>query len=485
MKSLLKIALFFIVVMSLTNCNKEDYSINESKVQFSLIIAKPSQKSSLSNKAKSIVVSITDNNGLLVYDTEIIELTDFNGSYISKPLSLKTGNYKLTQFHVVDAGGNVIFSTPIKGSKMAYLVLNPLPIDFVVQKDKVTKLSPEVISIENTVASDFGYSTFSFNLVKTFDFLISVFIYNPIIQNYELTNAKIIVSGNEPFIFEDSLKAITNQITVREGSIKYTIQVTKSLYKTYSSEFSTELLKAMINNPLKIILEKEISIPGLVAHYPFNGNVNDESGNGRHGIDFGASVYNSGILNMARYFSNDPTIGLNSTDYATIPNVINSIEFSISLWAKFGHSDTHQSLIYLSPGDDWVAANFWLAVSPDMKLGVKLNGLDLRTIDYSHNALINNQLNDAYKNSKPLDLDKYYNISCTFKSSIFTLYVNGLEYAKYINVNKAVGTPDVPIKIGVCPRPGMLYYPFVGQMDELRFYNRALNLDEINLLYNL
>jgi hypothetical protein len=52
-----------------------------------------------------------------------------------------------------------------------------------------------------------------------------------------------------------------------------------------------------------------------------------------------------------------------------------------------------------------------------------------------------------------------------------------------VNVNRVVGTPDTHIKIGVCPKPGMLYYPFVGQMDELRFYNRALREDEIIFLY--
>jgi hypothetical protein len=29
---------------------------------------------------------------------------------------------------------------------------------------------------------------------------------------------------------------------------------------------------------------------GLVAYYPFNGNANDESGNGNHGIVYGATI---------------------------------------------------------------------------------------------------------------------------------------------------------------------------------------------------
>lgn len=144
---------------------------------------------------------------------------------------------------------------------------------------------------------------------------------------------------------------------------------------------------------------------------------------------------------------------MNSTDFVTIPNVINSTEFTINFWAKFDRSDTHQSLIYLSPGNDWVVANFWLEISPDMKLAVIFNGLDLRTIDYTHQALKDGRFNSAYLNSRPVEYNKFQNISCIFKNSVVSLYLNGREYAKYMNVNRVVGTPDTQIKKGVCPKP--------------------------------
>ena len=39
--------------------------------------------------------------------------------------------------------------------------------------------------------------------------------------------------------------------------------------------------------------EPEFIKEGLVAYYPFNGNAKDESGNGRHGIEFGATITTS------------------------------------------------------------------------------------------------------------------------------------------------------------------------------------------------
>jgi hypothetical protein len=197
-------------------------------------------------------------------------LYDFNGGFISKTVSLKPGNYKLTQFHVLDNNKKVIYSSPLEGSKNAYLVDNPLSIDFMVIKDKVTKLSPEVLSTENFEASDFGYSTFTFNIVKTFDFLISVFVYNPLIENFELTEAGITVTRNEPSTFSGDLKAITNKVTVRDGSSLYAIEIDKPSFKRYYAEFTVDSLKSMIDKPLIVILSKGYSIPCLVAHYPFN-----------------------------------------------------------------------------------------------------------------------------------------------------------------------------------------------------------------------
>jgi hypothetical protein len=484
MKKVLFISLIVSTILLLFNrCNKESLKPGNGKIEFGFSAESSQLKSGSLNAIKSIVVSVAEKNGNLIYDKETIELTNFNGEFLSKPISLKPGEYKLVQFHVVDLNGNVLFSAPFEGSKKAYLVLDPLPIEFIINKDEVLKISPEVLSVENCNASDFGYTTFTFNVVKTFDFLISVFIYNPIIKNYELTTASIKITGKEPSVYSGSLEALTNKVTIRDGSTNYQIEISKPFFETYKADISVELLKTYINNPLKVILDKSESIPGLMAQYPFNGNPNDASGQNKNGIDYGTASYALGKFSDSRLFDNDPTVGVPSRNYTTIPNVINSTEFSINFWANFSWSGNHQSLIYLSTIDDWTKANFWLEVSVDMKLAVILNGLDLRAIDYSHQSLLNGQYHNSYINSKSLELNRYYNITCTFKNSVLILYVDGVEYAKYLNVNRVVGNPDAQILLGVCPKPSMLYYPMIGKMDELSFYNRAITLEEINMLY--
>ena len=41
---------------------------------------------------------------------------------------------------------------------------------------------------------------------------------------------------------------------------------------------------------------------GLVAYFPFNGNANDESGNGNHGTEYGGVSYENGVVGKAANF---------------------------------------------------------------------------------------------------------------------------------------------------------------------------------------
>jgi len=73
---------------------------------------------------------------------------------------------------------------------------------------------------------------------------------------------------------------------------------------------------------------------GLVAYYPFNGNANDESGNGNDGTVYGATLSTDRFdeTGKAYYFdgSNDYIRIENSPDFS-----FNNQSFSISVWTKF------------------------------------------------------------------------------------------------------------------------------------------------------
>jgi hypothetical protein len=504
-KILTTLFIFTLASIIFSSCRGDDGrpEITETSVEFTFSTS--SLKGVAAEGLTHVVITIEDPLGNIVLDNEKVEIYNMNGNYISKPVSLLTGNYKLTAFLVLNSENNVVFAAPVEGSDKAYLVQEPLPIQFEAVKDVVSKVNPEVVSTAESHPENFGYASFGFNIAQTFDFLVGAFIYNDETANFELTTGEIAIYSGETLVYSGELQAntdftpdnydplgVTNKITLPEAYDNYTVNISKSGYISYSQEFTKEELRLYYRNedngPLVVVLDAGINIPGLVAYYPFNGNANDESGNGNHGTDYGVADYLSSNFTFARTFSNEPGIGPDVNDYVTVPNVLNSDEFSINFWVNSQYDQMHQMLMYLSESNDWTRSNFFIdIVYPDMKLGVFINGLDLRTSDYSHEALLNGDYNDVFLNSASLELNKYYNITCTFNNSEITLYVDGVEYAKYLNVNTVVGNPDADILLGVCtyPTPGYYYYPLIGQLDELRFYDRALSGQEVSLLYDL
>lgn len=271
MKKILALNLLFIFSLSFYSCQKEVNEKNQKQgiVQFEFSVGSSSkagiQKASKRDSSQVqtpaiLVITIKNAAGDLIYNKESIELLNMNGSFISKPISLLTGGYTLEEFFVADINGNIIYASPLKGSKLAYLVNQPLPIGFSVQKEEVVKLVPEVLSVQNSTPEDFGYTTFSFNVVNTFDFLVGVFVYNETIQNFELTTATLTISADNKDILLDSLNAITTKVTLPDNHTSYILTVKKDGYNTYVDTLTAAELKLHYKSadkgPLEIILSK-------------------------------------------------------------------------------------------------------------------------------------------------------------------------------------------------------------------------------------
>jgi hypothetical protein len=248
-------------VFSAISCQKEnDEQQKPSDVEFSFDLG-TQIKSALADSvvnAAAVVVSIEDLAGKAIYTSERIELYNMNGNYISKPISLVPGGYKLTKFFVIDAAGNILYVTPMEGSAKAHLVSDPLPILFSVIKNKVTKVVPQVISAKGSKPQDFGYATFSFDKVPTFDFLISVFVYNETAQNFEMTTAHLSIAEGSGWVYEKDVPAATDTISIKDNLSQYILTVTKDGYNTWVDTLTANELKLYYSNedkgPLKIIL---------------------------------------------------------------------------------------------------------------------------------------------------------------------------------------------------------------------------------------
>jgi len=208
--------------------------------------------------ADKIILTIQNSDGSATkYTDSEVKIQQMNGYYYTQKIVLKTGNYKLTSFLILNANDSTIFAAPIAGSQEAQNVSSPLPIAFSVTKNISTPINVEVLSTENKKPEDFGLNHFSIIEVKTYGFMIGVAEF----ETDKLLSAKLTVtSGTYSFI--QNLDTITNNVvTVKDSLSSYTLKIEKSGYKTYTHTYSLDSMKLFENKtgnlPLLIELEKE------------------------------------------------------------------------------------------------------------------------------------------------------------------------------------------------------------------------------------
>ena len=168
------------------------------------------------DKISAAIVDIENEKGELVYDTERIAFYKFNDDYISDELSLVVGTYKLTKFLLIDSSGEVLFASPLESSDKAYLVENPLPIEFIIEKDKVSKVIPEVLDLTESTPEDFGYVSFGFVINDLISFYLTVNVYNFITESFEITDANLVITHYTDTLNNNHLESVANNIIIRD-----------------------------------------------------------------------------------------------------------------------------------------------------------------------------------------------------------------------------------------------------------------------------
>jgi len=217
---------------------------------------------------------------------------------------------------------------------------------------------------------------------------------------------------------------------------------------------------------------------GLVGYWSFDkGNAEDESGNGRNGIVYGASIVEGKSGNAFIFDGDDDYIDLGDD-----PDFDITGDITITLWFK---TDTPQLGFMVSNLDN---------INPD-------NGYDLAigyTFSVNPGETINFRL--ASNSNGPSGYDSAQTVSSFtdglwhFLTAIYT--PNGVSRPKiYIDtVEQSLSYYGIPLSsIGASPgyhlkiaeySPSSGYFNFNGTLDEIRIYNRALSLQEIQYLYN-
>jgi len=218
---------------------------------------------------------------------------------------------------------------------------------------------------------------------------------------------------------------------------------------------------------------------GLVAYYPFNGNANDQSGNGNHGTVIGANLVEDqfGKNNQAYNFPD-------SNDYIEIGDVeaLGGVQQLTGIaWIKPYSLDEDAALISkLDACNKFYGGflmrlshrelTFFMSDSSDARLAVE-------TISSTMSIDIWQQVAFVFDGSQTDVADK------------MKIYYNGIKQPtsflsdwNYPHIQTSLNQSSLRIATmidGACA-----HEDFNGKMDDVRIYNRALSDSEIKQLYS-
>ena len=211
---------------------------------------------------------------------------------------------------------------------------------------------------------------------------------------------------------------------------------------------------------------------GLVAYYPFNGNANDESGNGNNGTSIGGVTFTPGKVGQALF--------LNGTDYVNAGNApiihISAGDFTIGVWVFFNAISGDMSIVDKmvntvgsANNDGWrllkqTDNRFWFCFGGGTKNGCDSQGLPAFGVFSSTKAMTG----------------VWYHIAVVKSTANFSIYVNGqLQDSRY-SLPNFLDTQSPNLLIG----NNASYRAYLnGLIDEAKVYNRALSESEIQQLY--
>lgn len=208
---------------------------------------------------------------------------------------------------------------------------------------------------------------------------------------------------------------------------------------------------------------------GLVAHYPFNGNPGDSSGQGNHGVvSSGASLstdrYN---MNSNSYYFNGSSNAKITVPPSTILNLSNYRELSVSVWFKSNVTSSTKRIVNIQTGTTTLN-------STNIEISYVSGSNKLELVNYNQTVYGFN-----FTSNKVFTLNTWNHVCLVIDSNnLLKLYINDTldntvllsSFYKPVSPTLTIGNHFVNA------------WNFTGNIDDIRIYNRAINRSEISQL---
>jgi len=217
--------------------------------------------------------------------------------------------------------------------------------------------------------------------------------------------------------------------------------------------------------------ESNLPVEGLVAYYPFDGDAEDKTERALHGTVSGAALAENrfGNKNSAYYFDG----------YSYIKASANGLPTDVRTVSLWFYTNTLRTIhIVLGYGGN----SGWGGPGSSWFMGVDGVHFQMST-HYGSNEI------KYYYTSKPVGT--WVHFAVTTDPAGTKLYINGVKKAENTTFvsNTYVSGKDLAIGVDVSASGRAPYTDsnvgyFVGSIDDIRIYNRALDEREIQLLYH-
>ena len=222
------------------------------------------------------------------------------------------------------------------------------------------------------------------------------------------------------------------------------------------------------------VVSETLPTNGLIAYYPFNGNANDESGNGYNGTEHSTSYEADRFGKPNRAGLINGNIGTNgSCKYIAIPNIINQLEqFTISIWVDEESMSYFHGNFYISFGDYFGLGHIMNTQIMEDKLYVAVRTQAIGILENSY------PFNPSFLNGF-----QHYTLIFNGKSGEISCYHNSLRVIQGTFSPGVANAPGNGAGLGWGSYSGCCTR-FNGILDDVRIYNRVLSDSEIQQLYH-
>ncbi|MDB4583543.1 hypothetical protein N9164_10350 [Draconibacterium sp.] len=210
---------------------------------------------------------------------------------------------------------------------------------------------------------------------------------------------------------------------------------------------------------------------GLIAYYPFNGNANDESGNGNNGTIYGSELTTDRFGNENSAYSFDGQNDFIKASASKLPIA----DRTISVWFYANSVENRPGLLGYGGGGGGTS---WF-------MGLNIHGGKSyhMSCHYGRNAI------NYYYTAPPVNL--WFHWVITIDKQGTKIYINGAEKKSNSTFISNTYVSGTELGIGVIANTyGRVPYTdsnvkyFNGIIDDIRIYNRALSKEEIQVLYH-